>query len=81
MDWILSTRYSTSTAKISLNILMFIIVNWWEGRDGRKEGGREKREVGETREEEGRRGKEREREGVNESINACEPHCNEKGRP
>lgn len=38
MDWILSTRYSTSTAKISLNILMFIIVNWWEGRDGRKEG-------------------------------------------
>ena len=37
MDWILSTRYSTSTVKISLNILMFIIVNWWEGREGDKE--------------------------------------------
>ena len=23
--------------KISLNILMFIIVNWWEGREGDKE--------------------------------------------
>ena len=45
MDWILSTRYSTSTTKISLNILMFIIVNWWEAREGRRDGREKNREI------------------------------------